>query len=494
MSSAHEDEQQRLLAVGYQRAKLTMEQLWLRYFTLGGDAGLMEVEAHLHGLVPLPDLQRDILAHAINERLDELVWPGRIPYSRTIRDGRPDTGPLAALITLLEGTHREPPDRLPAIVADAGHALGVQIVIYLVDYDQRRLIPLPSQDSVGREPLGVDTTLAGRAFRLVDIVPTDAEDRPRLWVPLLDGVERLGVLDVALLSSVDLRDPQLRAQCRWLSVLIGHLVTITTNYGDGLESFRRQQPRTPAAELIWELLPPLTAGTDTFVLAGMVEPSYAVGGDAFDYALSQTTASLAIFDAMGHTLGAGFIAAAVLAAYRSARREGHGLYNQARAIDETIVGQFRRGPFATGVLAELELATGRLRYLAAGHPEPLVLRSGKVVKTLTGGRRPPFGVSTAELTIAEEILQPGDWLVLYTDGIIEARNHNGEYFGQSRLIDFLEREAAAAHPPPETVRRLSHAVMAHQSGRLQDDATILLAHWNSGTTETASNRQPHAMF
>lgn len=84
MSSAHEDEQQRLLAVGYQRAKLTMEQLWLRYFTLGGDAGLMEVEAHLHGLMPLPDLQRDILAHAINERLDELVWPGRIPYSLSL--------------------------------------------------------------------------------------------------------------------------------------------------------------------------------------------------------------------------------------------------------------------------------------------------------------------------------------------------------------------------------------------------------------------------
>ena len=494
MSWAHKDEQQRLLAVGYQRAELTMEQLWLRYFALGGDAGLMEVEAHLHGLMPLPALQRDILAHAINERLDELVWPRRVPYSRTIRDGRPDTGPLAALVTLLAGTHRAPPDLLPAIVADAGHALGVQVAIYLVDYDQRRLFPLPGPDFASREPLGVDSTLAGRAFRLVDIVPTDAKDCLRLWVPLLDGVERLGVLDVTLLTSVDLRDPRLREQCRWLSALIGHLVTITTQYGDGLDTARRQQPRTPAAELIWELLPPLTAGTDTFVLAGMVEPSYAVGGDAFDYALSQATASLAIFDAMGHTLDAGLIAATVLAAYRSTRRDGHGLYDQARAIDETIVGQFRRGPFATGVLAQLELATGRLRYLAAGHAHPLVLRSGKVVKTLTGGRRPPFGVDTPELAIAEEILQPGDWLVLHTDGITEARNHTGEHFGQTRLIDFLEREAAAAHPPPETVRRLTHAVMAHQNGQLQDDATILLAHWTPATTEAMSTRQRHTMF
>jgi stage II sporulation SpoE-like protein len=494
MAWAHEDEQQRLLVVGYQRAELTMEQLWLRYFALGGDAGLMEVEAYLHGLMPLPALQRDILAHAINERLDELVWSRRVPYNRTIRDGRPAAGPLAALVTLLEGTHREPPDRLPAIVADAGHALGVQIVIYLVDYDQRTLIPLPSRDSIGGEPLGVDTTLAGRAFRLVDIVPTDAEDRPRLWVPLLDGVERLGVLDVALLTSGDLRDPRLREQCRWLSALIGHLVTITTHYGDGLDTARRQQPRTPAADLIGELLPPLTAGTDTFVLAGLVQPSYAVGGDAFDYALSHTTASLAIFDAMGHTtLNAGLIAAAVLAAYRSARRDGRGLYDQARAIDDTIVGQFRRGPFATGVLAELELTTGRLRYLAAGHPHPLVLRSGKVVKPLTSGRRPPFGVDTPEFTIAEETLQPGDWLVLHTDGITEARNHTGEHFGQTRLIDFLEREVAAAHPP-ETVRRLTHAVMAHQKGQLQDDATILLAHWTPETTDAVKTQQRHTML
>ncbi|MCA1694996.1 MAG: serine/threonine-protein phosphatase [Actinobacteria bacterium] len=179
---------------------------------------------------------------------------------------------------------------------------------------------------------------------------------------------------------------------------------------------------------------------------------------------------------------------------RSARREGHGLYDQARAIDETIVGQFRRGPFTTGVLAELDLANGRLRYLAAGHPHPLVLRSGKVVKILTGGRRPPFGVDTAELTIAEEILQPGDWLVLHTDGITEARNHTGDHFGQTRLIDFLEREAAAAHPPPEAVRRLTQAVMAYQNGVLQDDATILLAHWTPGAPETVSTAQHHAMF
>ena len=98
--------------------------------------------------------------------------------------------------------------------------------------------------------LEVDTSLAGRAFRLVTIIATDADDRSRLWVSLLDGVERLGVLDVALPTPADLPDPRLREQCWWLSSLIGHLITITTQYGDGLDTARRQQPRTPAAELI----------------------------------------------------------------------------------------------------------------------------------------------------------------------------------------------------------------------------------------------------
>jgi serine phosphatase RsbU (regulator of sigma subunit) len=156
---------------------------------------------------------------------------------------------------------------------------------------------------------------------------------------------------------------------------------------------------------------------------------------------------------------------------------GHGLYEQARTIDETISGQFPDGAFATGVLAELDLGSGRLRYLNAGHPAPLVLRSGKVVKRLTGGRRLPFGCGTGELTIAEEPLQPGDWLVLHTDGITEARDDRGEPFGETRLTDFLEREAAAEHPPPETTRRLIKAVLAHQNGALYDDASILLARW-----------------
>lgn len=468
-----QDEQRRALTRALTRSELTLEQLWRRYFELGGNEGLIEVEAYLHGLMPLPALQRDMLAHAVNERLDELTWPHRVPYSFRPRDNRPRTGPLAGLVELLDGMHQAPPEYLPEAVARAGRALGLRIAVYLVDYDQRTLHPLPDPESPGRTPLGVDSTLPGRAFRRVETVPA----HPRLWVPLLDGVERLGVLDVIPPEGSDLHDPDLHLRCRWLSALIGHLVTVSTNYGDGLDAVRLRHPRTPAADLIWQLLPPLTAATGSFALAAVLEPCYDVGGDAFDYSLSPVTASVAIFDAVGKSMRSGFVAAAALAAFRSTRRVGHGLFEQARTIDETIAGQFSGGAFATGVLAELDLPSGRLRYLNAGHPPPLLLRSGKVVKRLTGGQRRPFGLGTGELTTGEEMLQPDDWLVLHTDGVTEARDGNGKLFGDARLADFLEREAAAGHPPPETARRLVKAVLAHQNGVLQDDASVVLARW-----------------
>jgi serine phosphatase RsbU (regulator of sigma subunit) len=209
----------------------------------------------------------------------------------------------------------------------------------------------------------------------------------------------------------------------------------------------------------------------------MLEPSYDVGGDAFDYALSERTVSLALFDAMGHGISAALMAAAALAGYRNARRDARGVYDQSRCIDDVISATFPGSAFVTGILAELDLGSGRLRYVNAGHPPPLLLRDGKVVKELTGGQRVPFGLETGGLTIAEEKLEPGDWLALYSDGVVEARNASGEWFGEELLMHFLTREMAASQPPAETVRRLTQAVLTHHGGLLQDDATILLATW-----------------
>jgi hypothetical protein len=475
--TSREDPQRSVLAAGFAHADLTLDQLWLRYFALGGSADVMDVDAYVSGLAAFPEGQRDLLAHAINERLDELVAPHRVPYTRVIRQGHPRAGPLAALLTMLNAAGAAAPERLPDLASAAGRLLDVGVTVHRIDHEQRCLVRLTTSGAAGPARTAVEGTMAGRAFRTVQVVASDRAGRPRLWVPVLDGADRLGVLEVRVESSDDLYDPVLREQCRWLASLLGHLIVSMEPYGDELERPRRDRPMSPSAELVWQQLPPLTAATDSFVLAGRLEPSYDVGGDAFDYSLSETTVSLGILDAVGHGIQASLMAAASLAAYRSARRDSRGVFAQGRAIDDVVSGTFAGSAFVTGVIAELDVASGRLRYVNAGHPPPLLLREGRVVKELVGGRRVPFGLETDGLTIAEEILQPGDWLALYTDGITEARNAAGSWFGEDRLAEFLTRAIAAGQPPAETVRRLTSAVLKHQGGLLQDDATILLARW-----------------
>src|SRR3954470_17491772 len=270
-----EDEQQRLLAACYERSGLTPEQLWMRYFALGGGQSLLELDAYLNGLTTLPRVDRDMLAHAVNERLDELAGPPRAPYSHSFRDGKPLHGPLKALVDLLEGAHRAPPERLPAIAAEAGRALDLRIGIYLADYDQRTLVPLRAEAAA---ELDIETSVAGDVFRRAETVVTRDGPGPTLWTVLLDGVERLGVLEVVPTDDADLDDPMLREQCHWLATLLGHLVTVTTQYGDGLDVRRRRQHRASPAELLWQSLPPLT-GARTYMTSRSTpsQPSWPSG-------------------------------------------------------------------------------------------------------------------------------------------------------------------------------------------------------------------------
>ena len=90
------------------RAGLSVQQLWLRYMSFSGIADLVEVEAYLQGLMPLPPYQEDKLAHAVNERLDELYQAARVPYS-TPTEADPDAkDPLDVINELLQEAKRKP--------------------------------------------------------------------------------------------------------------------------------------------------------------------------------------------------------------------------------------------------------------------------------------------------------------------------------------------------------------------------------------------------
>jgi serine phosphatase RsbU (regulator of sigma subunit) len=88
--------------------------------------------------------------------------------------------------------------------------------------------------------------------------------------------------------------------------------------------------------------------------------------------------------------------------------------------------------------------------------------------------------------VASEQLEPGDRLLLYSDGVVEARNAVGEFYGVERLVQLVARQSADGRPAAETLRRLNLALLDHQEGKLQDDATTVLVEWLSDEPQLAT--------
>lgn len=375
----------------------------------------------------------------------------------------------------VDDAHMLAADEVAGLVARHATALGAgEAVLYLADYAQRVLVPLPGAGVPAREPLGIDGTLAGRAFR--DVAQLDSEGSDggrRLWLPLLDGTTRLGVLEV----TVDVLDPAVERRFRQFAGLIAELIVAKDMYGDHYKVMRRRTSMTLAAEMQWSMLPPLTLTTPALSISGMLEPSYAIAGDTFDYAYDGDVARMAIIDAMGHGFEATIMAAVVVHTYRHSRRLGATLAEHRRVMDDAFAAHFRDDQFATAQIAELDAGTGRLCWLSAGHPPPLLVRDGRAVGALECAPTLPIGMGGEVAEISEVQLEPGDAVLLHTDGVIEARSEDGDFFGAERLADFVGRAAAAGMAPPETMRRLTHALLDHQGGQLQDDATMLLVQW-----------------
>lgn len=384
----------------------------------------------------------------------------------------------SAVTDLCGGARLGEPDELAALIETTAASLGASLCrIWLVDHPQRILVPLAAGDEV--EPAAIERTIAGRAFSSCEVIEVLGEDAIlHLWLPLVDGVNRIGVLEI------DIDDPTPEA-----SEAFRHLATTATSgiitrgqYTDAFTVARRTQTMNLAAEVQWQTLPPTSFATRDVTVAGMLEPAYHVGGDTFDYAYNDGCLQVGIFDAVGHGLDASLLSTLAMGAYRNQRRSGEGLGGIGTVIDEVITRRSRTDEYVTGQLAHLDVTTGVLRWLNAGHPLPLLIRHGRVVGPMSCPPRPPFGlgylIPEVGARMAEDQLEPGDAVLMFTDGIVEARKPSGADFGLDRLIDFMDRANASALSPSETLRRLSHAVLDFHGGVLQDDATTLLIAWH----------------
>ena len=202
---------------------------------------------------------------------------------------------------LLDRAHEMPPQLIAPLVAEeVGRIGGRDVSILLQDYDQLILAPLPGMRLVVGEPERIDDSQAGRAFLSATTVEQPQADGVRMFLPLLDGSDEVGVLAVTL-SSVDDDDRRL---LRRLAGLVADMLVTKNSYTDQFFQARRRESMSLAAEIQWSLLPPLTMIVPQVAVAGILEPAYDVAGDSFDYALNDNILHMAIIDAMGHGLDA----------------------------------------------------------------------------------------------------------------------------------------------------------------------------------------------
>ena len=374
----------------------------------------------------------------------------------------------------------------PASISDIVEKVAMNfgatdVVVYLVDFGQATLEPLPDRRAHADLPTSepVATSMAGRAFVAQQVMSVERPAGIRVWAPVVEGSDRTGVL---ALTVPEATENMMRA-CEELGLFAGYLIATQSRFTDLYNLHRRRRSLSLAASMQWDLLPPLVLRTHRMTVAGVLEPAYDVGGDCFDYALNHTVFDVAIFDAMGHGLQAALISSLAVGSYRHDRRENQSLGNMHSAIDTALAQQFQGSVFATGLLARVELDTGVFTWTNAGHPAPILIRGGSALGELHCDPTVPWGLAAITDTvgdppIATERLEPGDRVLLYTDGVVEAHLPGQEHFGVERLVELITQHSSDEQEAEEIARLLVRSVLDHQGDELPDDATVVLFQWN----------------
>lgn len=375
------------------------------------------------------------------------------------------------------------PAALPDLVGGLAVRLGAtDVVLYLVDFEQATLEPLPDRSAHAEVPSSEDVagSMAGRSFLDQQTVTASRADGVRVWVPIVEGSDRTGVLAMTVAEA----SAALLEACADLGLLAGYLIAVHNRSTDLYSLYRRRRSLTLSASMQWDLLPPLVLKSPAIDIAGLIEPAYDVGGDCFDYALNGTIADIALFDPVGHSVESALLAGLVMGAYRHQRREGRNLTEIHETLDDAISEHSADLSFVTGQLARLELSTGTLHWTNAGHPAPLLLRNGTGARTMScpptlpwGLGRPLSGSARQLPTVATETLEPGDGVLFFTDGAIEVRNAEGRELGRNGLADLASRHLSNDPRPEQTVRHLTRDVLEYRQDTLADDSTFVLLSW-----------------
>jgi serine phosphatase RsbU (regulator of sigma subunit) len=385
---------------------------------------------------------------------------------------------VGALLEKVEAA--APIDAVEAVASALGEMVDAHAVSFLIaDFSGRAVVRLTSADRVeGARSHGVEQAetvpLEGTAYeevlrtQRIDVQPVG--DGARLIVPVTDRGDAIGLIELVLPrrpTPADITDIASAAHA------LAYVVIAARRHTDVFEWGHRSTPFALAAEIQRRLLPgSYTCEAGQFTLAGWLEPAGSVGGDTFDYSLDRDSLQLSITDAVGHQVSAALLATLLVGSLRNGRRKGLDLAQQARYANDSLAENSAPGQFVTGQLMRVDLTAGTAGIVNAGHPFPLRLRGG-VVAEVELHIEAPFGVLPGKAFEVQRFpLEPGDRIVLLTDGMQERNAVN---------LDVATALADTAHlHPREVVHALGTAVLDATGGDLRDDATMVCLDWYGG--------------
>ena len=315
-------------------------------------------------------------------------------------------------------------------------------------------------------------------------------DQWRVLAPVTERGEVIGLLEFLLPEQPNGVATREIAQ---LAHLLAFVVIANRRHTDLYEWGQRTRPLSLSAEIQHRLLPgPQTCEAGAFTLAGWLEPAAGIAGDTFDFSLARDLLHLSMTDAMGHGVAAALSATLCVGSLRNTRNEGASLLEQVAAANGALAehsGGAGLEDFVTGLVGRVDLRTGSMELVNAGHVSPYLAR-GSDVTSVDLPVDLPFGLF-ADTAYRSTILTlaAGDRLVLVTDGMLE-RNAAGldlaDVIADTRLLH-----------PREAVRTLADRVLDVTGGVLADDATVLCLDWHGDhgldrrTLHGADRSAPH---
>ena len=322
---------------------------------------------------------------------------------------------------------------------------------------------------------------------------TDLELRSVVCVPLV-RVNLSGTQATQLLSSATSNAGVLYMDSRVSSVdLAGGnrelLQTLAIEASTVLENARlleeqRQMQRIEeeldvARRIQRSLLPRRLPEEGWFVVCGSSQSSHQVGGDYFDVvSIGHDTWSLVVADVSGKGVSSALLASFLQGAFLSASSTTDIPEVLAR-INVFLSDRAEQGKYATMFFSKLD-ATGRLTYSNAGHCPGLLVRRSGDIERLEATSMPVGLVAGTSFSLDHRRLDPGDRIVLYTDGVTEAQNEAGDFFGRKRLREAVKHAAGADYKAMHA--GIQAAITAFTQGAEQaDDLTLVVVEYRGQT-------------